>query len=138
MERSSRGSIAISHAPNGQGDGEQRVQTEFWARYVAWSQEGFMTTLCSGMMSDVGAVCGRMGIVVDRWYHHLLVLLLVFLLSLFVRIHSSNRALLALALFRAHTASFVIAHACHAWPRDLREAFSVRASMMQLPQEGCA
>ena len=82
MERSSRGSIAISHAPNGQGDGEQRVQTEFWARYVAWSQEGFMTTLCSGMMSDVGAVCGRMGIVVDRWYHHLLVLLLVFLLSL--------------------------------------------------------
>jgi hypothetical protein len=44
--------------------------------------EGFATTLCSGMMSDVGAVCGRMGIVVDRWYHHLLVLLLVFVLSL--------------------------------------------------------
>ena len=100
--------------------------------------EGFATTLCSGMMSDVGAVCGRMGIVVDRWYHHLLVLLLVFLLSRFVRIHSSNRALLALALFRVHTASFVVAHARHAWPRDLREAFSVRASMMQLPQEGCA
>ena len=84
-------------------NGEQRVQTEFWARYVAWSQEGFMTTLCSGMMSDVGAVCGRMGVVVDRWYHHLLVLLLVFLLSLFVRTHSSNR-------FGALSSAHVVCH----------------------------
>jgi hypothetical protein len=36
-----------------------------------------------------------MEMVVDRWYHHLLVLLLVILLSLFMRTHSSNRALLA-------------------------------------------
>jgi hypothetical protein len=30
-ERSGWGSIATSHAPNGQGDGEQRAQAEFWA-----------------------------------------------------------------------------------------------------------
>ena len=37
-ERSGWGSIATSHAPNGQGDGEQRAQAEFWAWYVAWSR----------------------------------------------------------------------------------------------------
>jgi hypothetical protein len=33
-------------------------------------------------MPDVGAVCGGAEMAVDRWYHHLLVLLLVILLSL--------------------------------------------------------
>ena len=38
MERSGWGSIAISHAPNGQEEDEQRAQAEFWARFAAWSR----------------------------------------------------------------------------------------------------
>ena len=45
-------------------------------------REGFATIVCSGMMTDVGGVCGRTEIAVARWYYHLLVLHLVFLLLL--------------------------------------------------------
>ena len=45
-------------------------------------REGFATIVCSGMMTDVGGVCGRTEIAVARWYYHLLVLRLVFLLLL--------------------------------------------------------
>ena len=43
--------------------------------------EGFATTLCLGILDARFAVCGGEEIAVDRWYHRLLVLLLVFLLS---------------------------------------------------------
>ena len=60
-------------------------------------REGFATIVCSGMMTDVGGVCGRTEIAVARWYYHLLVLHLVFLLLLCI-ILFSNRTLLVLAL----------------------------------------
>ena len=44
--------------------------------------EGFATTLCLGILDARFAVCGGEEIAIDRWYHRLLVLLLVFLLSL--------------------------------------------------------
>jgi hypothetical protein len=44
--------------------------------------EGFARTYMLGFCMELGAVCGGEEIVVDRWYHHLLVFLLVFLLSL--------------------------------------------------------
>ena len=44
--------------------------------------EGFARTYMLGFCMELGAVCGREEIAVDRWYHHLLVFLLVFLLSL--------------------------------------------------------
>ena len=39
--------------------------------------EGFATTLCSPILEERFAVCGGEEIAVDRWYHHLLVFLLV-------------------------------------------------------------
>ena len=44
--------------------------------------EGFARTYMLGFCMELGAVCGREESAVDRWYHHLLVFLLVFLLSL--------------------------------------------------------
>jgi hypothetical protein len=49
---------------------------------AASSREGFVRTYMLGFCMELGAVCGGEEIVVDRWYHHLLVFLLVFLLSL--------------------------------------------------------
>ena len=43
---------------------------------------GFARTYLLGFGVEFGAVCGGEEMVVDRWYYHLLVLRLVFLLSL--------------------------------------------------------
>jgi hypothetical protein len=53
--------------------------------------EGFATTLRSGILDARVVVGGRLEMVVDRWYHHLLVLLLVFLLSLHAHTLSKSR-----------------------------------------------
>ena len=59
---------------------------------------GFARTYLLGFGVEFGAVCGGEEMVVDRWYYHLLVLHLVFLLLLVCIILFSNRALLVLAL----------------------------------------
>ena len=63
-------------APNGPGARTSRDRT------VRPQPEGFATTLCSPILEERFAVCGGEEIAVDRWYHHLLVFLLVFLLLL--------------------------------------------------------
>ena len=83
--------------------------------------EGFATTLCSPILEERFAVCGGEEIAVDRWYHHLLVFLLVFLLSL-MRIHSSNRALRDFVLFQVH--SVLCHHPLSFGPQDSLEMFS--------------
>ena len=89
-ERSGWGSIATSHAPNGQGDGEQRAQAEFWARFVAWSRRALRRPCAPpSWMSALRFAAGRRLRLTGGTTTFLSSSSSSF--SLFMRIHSSNR-----------------------------------------------
>jgi hypothetical protein len=89
-ERSGWGSIATSHALNGQGDGEQRAQADFWAWYAAWSRRALREPTCwVSAWSSARSAAGRRLRSTGGTTTFLSSSSSSF--SLFMRIHSSNR-----------------------------------------------
>ena len=102
MERPGWGSIATSHAPNGQGEDEQRAQAEFWAWYAAWSRRALREPTCwVSAWSSARSAAGRRLRSTGGTTTFLSSSSSSF--SLFMRIHSSNRALRDFVLFQVHS-----------------------------------
>jgi len=120
-ERSGWGSIATSHALNGQGDGEQRAQADFWAWYAAWSRRALRRPCAPpSWRSALRSAAGRRLRSTGGTTTFLSSSSSSF--SLFMRILFSNRALRDFVLFQVHS---VLCHDPLSFgPQDSLEMFS--------------
>ena len=132
MERPGWGSIATSHAPNGQGEDEQRAQAEFWAWYVAWSRRALRRPCAPpSWRSALRSAAGRRLRSTGGTTTFLSSSSSSF--SLFMRILFSNRALLVLAL----VSPFACVLPTHIYACSSYGSYFMPVRLLNISRESC-